>query len=132
MMDAIATLRKLGVQVTPQRIAVTECVLTSDRHPTADEIWECVKQNQPTVSLATVYNVLNLFVEKKLLKTQILTGGRVVFDPNMNDHHHFIDEKTGRIYDIPWGALNITGKKSLKGFVVRDYQVVLRGRKNGR
>ncbi len=130
MMDIVSILRKMGVQVTPQRIAVANCILENDEHPTADEVWDCVKRSLPTVSRATVYNVLNLFIEKNLLKTQILTEGKVIFDPNMSDHHHFIDEDTGKIYDVPWDTFDVTGLKSLEGFKVSDYQVVLRGRKN--
>jgi SAM-dependent methyltransferase len=50
------------------------------------------------VSRATVYNTLNLLVEKGLLKQLTLAEGRVVFDPNMERHHHFIDEVTGTIH----------------------------------
>ena len=81
------------------------------------------------ISRATVYNTLNLLVEKGLLQAQILKEGTVVFDSNIKQHHHFIDDDTGVIYDIPWNALKVTGEKSLKGFQVREYQVILRGKR---
>ena len=98
-------------------------------HPTADEAWAEVKRTYPTISRATVYNTLNLLVEKGLLRTQILRGGTVVFDPLLEPPHHFVDDRTGRVYDIPWAAVKVTGNDSLKDFDVREYQVVMRGRK---
>jgi len=118
-----------GIQPTPQRIAVAEYVLHTADHPTADEVWMKVRERCPTLSRATVYNTLNLFAEKGLLKTQRLKEGVVVFDPHVTPHHHFIDEETGKVYDIPWEAVKVTGEKTLRGLDVREYQVVLRGRK---
>ena len=43
-------------------------------------------------------------------------------------HHHFIDEETGRIHDVPWDALRVSDVSALQDFDVREYQVVLRGR----
>lgn len=81
------------------------------------------------VSRATVYNTLNLFVAKGLLRHLVLTEGRLVFDPNVEKHHHFIDEQTGRIYDVPWKALDVARVDEIEGFEIRDYQVLLRGKK---
>jgi Fur family iron response transcriptional regulator len=72
---------------------------------------------------------LNLFAQKGLLRTQPLKEGVVVFDPHVAPHHHFIDEETGKVIDIPWDAVKVTGEKTLRGLEVREYQVVLRGRK---
>jgi Fe2+ or Zn2+ uptake regulation protein len=57
----------------------------------ADEIWKAVKKSCPTISRATVYNTLNLLVEKKILKTKIIKEGKIVYDPCIEPHHYFID-----------------------------------------
>jgi hypothetical protein len=80
-----------GIQPTPQRIAVAEYVLNTANHPTADEVWMNVRDRCPTLSRATVYDTLNLFAEKGLLRTQSLKEGVAVFDPHVAPHHHFID-----------------------------------------
>ena len=116
---------------TPQRIAVARVVLYSKQHPSADEIWGAVVKEYPTLSRATVYNTLNLLVEKGVLKPQVIREGRVVFDPCVERHHHFIDEETGEIHDIPWDSVKVTGEDTLKDFEVLEYQVVLRGRRKG-
>jgi Fe2+ or Zn2+ uptake regulation protein len=132
MPNAVDTLRQHGIQPTPQRLAVAEAVLGRKGHPTAEEVWAKVRRKCPTVSRATVYNTLNLFVEKGLLKLQVLKEGTAVFDSEVHAHHHFIDEETGEIYDVPWESLQVKGQDSLRGFEVKDLQVVLRGRKRKR
>jgi Fe2+ or Zn2+ uptake regulation protein len=125
----IEKLNQYGIQPTPQRIAVAEFVLTTNTHPTADEVWAKVRESCPTLSRATVYNTLNLFAEKGLLKLPPIKEGVAVFDPHVAPHHHFIDEETGTVYDVPWDAVSVAGEKSIEEFEVREYQVVLRGRR---
>ncbi|MBL9001995.1 MAG: transcriptional repressor [Phycisphaerae bacterium] len=128
-MNLLEQLREHGIQPTPQRLAVAEYVMSAREHPTADRVWERVRKRCPTVSRATVYNTLNLLVKKGLIRTQVLKEGTVVFDPHVDSHHHFIDTDTGRIYDIPWHAIKVSGLAMLRGFDVREYQVTLRGRR---
>jgi len=60
-----------------------------------------------------------------------LVEGKVVFDPKLDRHHHFIDDETGQIEDIPWSALAVGNPARIPGYEVREYMVVLRGRKRG-
>ena len=76
-----------------------------------------------------MYNTLNLLVRKGLLRELVLAEGKVVFDPNLDRHHHFIDERTGAISDVPWDAVKVSRVESLPGLEVREYQVVMRGRR---
>ncbi|MFH1891890.1 MAG: Fur family transcriptional regulator [Candidatus Zixiibacteriota bacterium] len=125
---AISILRQCDIQLTPQRIAVVEYVLKSKAHPSADDVLKFARKKCPTVSRATVYNTLNLLVERGLLRTQLLKEGTVVFDPNIQSHHHFIDEETGVIYDIPWNSVSVSGEEKLREFEVHEYQVIMRGK----
>jgi Fe2+ or Zn2+ uptake regulation protein len=129
MQKTIDALRQRGIQPTPQRVAVAEFVLQTDTHPTADEVWATVRRRCPTLSRATVYNTLNLFAEKGLLKLQPLKDGVIVFDPHVEPHHHLIDDETGKVFDVPWNAVKIAGAATVEGFEVREYQVVMRGRR---
>lgn len=128
MTDALQILSENGVRPTPQRIAVIDYVLSTEEHPTAEAVMAKVQKTCPTISRATVYNTLNLLVGKGLLRTQLLQEGTLVFDPYVEAHHHFIDEETGHIYDVPWDALRVSGEQSVKGFTVREYQVIMRGK----
>ncbi len=118
-----------GIQASAQRLAVAQYVLSTKDHPSADEVFARVRDGFPAISRATVYNTLNLFVEKGLIRPLVLAEGKVVFDPNTADHHHFVDDESGRIYDVPWDALEVSDPTRLEGFDVREYMVVLRGRR---
>ena len=49
----------------------------------------------------------------------------------MERHHHFVDEESGTIHDIPWDKVQVCNIESLKGFEIHDYQVVMRGVRKG-
>jgi Fur family iron response transcriptional regulator len=126
------TLTRHGIQPSAQRRAIAEFVLCATDHPSADRVFEAARSRAPGISRATVYNTLNLFVQKGLLRELVLAEGAVVFDPNVAPHHHFIDEDTGEIHDVPWGALDVRRVAPLSGMEVREVQVVLRGRRRSR
>lgn len=130
--DSVSQLTARGIQPSAQRVAVADYVLSTDQHPSADQVWVSVRARFPMISRATVYNTLNLFVEKGLLRQLVLAEGRVVFDPHIEPHHHFIEEDSGRIHDIPWNALDVKNLESLKGFEIHEHQVVMRGKRVGR
>jgi Fur family transcriptional regulator, iron response regulator len=130
--DAMEKLRQHGIAPTAQRVVIAEYILSTDAHPTADQVWAEVQKRIAVVSRATVYNTLNLFVEKGLIRSFALTEGKQVFDPNTSQHHHFIDDETGVIHDVPWSALKVEGVEGLTGVDVAEYQVVLRGRRSKR
>lgn len=132
MLDPISILRQCDIQPTPQRIAVVEFVLKSKAHPSADDVLSHARKKCPTVSRATVYNTLNLLVEKGLLGMQTIKEGAVIFDSNIKKHHHFVDNETGDIHDIPWDQLEVRGKEKLKDFEIVEFQVIMRGRKKKR
>jgi len=125
---AIDALKSAGIQPSAQRLAVANYVLFTDEHPSADRVFARAKKSLPMLSRATVYNTLNLFVERGLLRELMIAQGNVVFDPNVGPHHHLVDASTGRIHDIPWEALEVKRVERLKGFDVHDYQVLLTGR----
>ena len=127
--DVVGLLSERGIQPSAQRVAVAQYILFTDEHPSADRVWARVRSRFPMISRATVYNTLNLFAEKGLVRELHLSPDSVVFDANTDAHHHFIDEETGRIYDIPWEKVAMRKLPKVDGFEIHDYQVVMRGRK---
>jgi len=126
--DLIELLERRDIRPSAQRVAIAEYVLRTEDHPSADQVWTKVKARFPMVSRATVYNTLQLFVQKGLLRQHVLAEGCTVFDPKIEPHHHFVDDDTGAIHDIPWGSLRVGRIDELTGVDVREYQVVLRGK----
>lgn len=127
--DTADLLTSRGIQPSAHRVAVAQYVLTTADHPSADIVWARVKESFPMISRATVYNTLHLFVEKELLRELHLAPDSVVFDPNMDRHHHLIDEETGRIHDVPWSKVEVCNIEAVGEYVISDYQVVMHGRK---
>jgi len=127
--DIYELLRSAGVKPTPQRVAVARYVLGTTSHPTADQVLAKARRECPTLSRATVYNTLTRLAEHGLVRLQTIREGVVVFDANTEKHHHFIDDTTGKIYDVPWDALSISGEDRLQEYDIKEYQVVMRGRR---
>src|SRR5215471_14405644 len=104
--EVIARLEAQGIQPSAHRVAVAEYILHTDGHPSADEVWAKVGKRL-LISRATVYNTLNLLADKGLIRALTLAEGRVVFEPKLARHHHFIDE-SGVIHDVPWDAVRVS------------------------
>jgi Fur family peroxide stress response transcriptional regulator len=101
-----------GVKPTPQRVVITEYIMNTDCHPTADQILDAVAEKLPvSLSRATVYNTLNALVQAGVIIEVLTEPGRVRYDANTEEHHHFVDVKTGRIMDIPAALVPELAKK---------------------
>jgi Fur family iron response transcriptional regulator len=109
-------------------VAVASYVLHTHEHPSAELVFKRVRAQFPWISRATVYNTLNLFVEKGLLQRLTLAEDSIVFDPVTEMHHHFIDDESGVIHDVPWERVQVCNLDSLQGYDIRRYEVVLRGK----
>jgi len=125
--DEIEQYRKLGLKITPQRMAILEYLKGNTTHPTAEDIYLHVSQRFPSMSLATVYNTLEALKEKGLVTELNVEGGKKRFDPNLKPHHHFICTKCGKIIDI-YESLNIkTRNLRKKGLVAEKFEVFFYG-----
>jgi len=102
-----ARLAAAGLRPTRQRVALGELLFGRgddgqvDRHVTAERLFEEATAAQMPVSLATVYNTLHQFTAAGLLREIAVDGARVYFDTNTSEHHHFLFEDNGELFDIP-------------------------------
>lgn len=93
-------LKQHGVQPTSQRLRLAEIALESHQHFSADYILDRATALGCNISRATVYNTLNLFVEKGLLREILIDPTRVMYDSNTEVHHHLYNVDTGELRDI--------------------------------
>ncbi len=113
---------------TMQRILILHYILAVGDHPSADDIIGWAKKNLPKVSVATIYNTLNTFVDKGLIKTITLPNSKIIhYDKNIKHHYHVIDSKTGELYDLPEEAVHVSPK--VQGFNVNKVDVFIYGNK---
>lgn len=103
----LADLKRAGLKLTPQRIAIVRELADDLSHPTAQALFERLRAAYPTMSFATVYSTLDVLVARGL--TGALGGDAssraARFDPNVEPHHHAICDACGSIKDIPLDAL---------------------------
>mgnify|MGYP006281889559 CR=1 FL=1 len=87
-------------RMTKQRKAILEVLKNTDSHPTADKIYEEVKEEIPNISLGTVYRNLNVLHD--MGKIMILDYGSTYsrFDGNPENHYHFHCRECGKVYDV--------------------------------
>jgi Fe2+ or Zn2+ uptake regulation protein len=122
-------LRAHGRKVTPQREAVVRALAGNDSHPTAEAVHAAVTSEMPTVSLRTVYQVLNDLAEMGELQALELGTGAARFDPNGDPHHHLVCTSCGKVRDLyaPFGEVRVPSGAE-QGFTVDRAEVVFRGR----
>lgn len=107
---ALDRLRDAGLRPTRQRLALAKLLFDGcDRHITAEQLHSEALSGNIRVSLATVYNTLHQFTTAGLLREIVVDAGRSYFDTNTSCHHHFFDDASGILSDVPVGQLEVTG-----------------------
>ncbi len=91
---------KLGLKLTMQRFAILKYLMDSKAHPSAEMIFNDLKQQYPTITLSTVYNTLDVFEEKGLIKRVPTFTGTARYDADLSPHVHMILSDKGEILDI--------------------------------
>ena len=81
-------LKKEGLKLTPQRIAVLEEVVKSKKHRECEDIYRSINKKEKNVSLATVYRTLNVLVKNNFARKMDLGNGRYVFESKIDSPHH--------------------------------------------
>ena len=92
---------KYGILPTPQRLEIAGILLQRPQHLSADQIINRLRGGGSSVSKATVYNTLNLFSERGLVKEVMVDPVRKFYDSVTHPHHHFYNVDTGNLSDIP-------------------------------
>ncbi len=123
-------LRRHGVQVTAQRLAVLTAVSASP-HCTADEVAEAVRVEIGTISRQAVYNALGLLAEKGMIRRIQPAGSPARYEDRVRDnHHHLICRGCGRMVDVDCavGAAPCLTPADDAGYEIDEAEVVYWGR----
>lgn len=125
----IALLRAHEIVPTHQRLEIAYVLFSRGRHLSADQILAFVNERHAETSKATVYNTLNLFRDRGLIREVIVDPRRVFYDPNTQPHQHLYNIETGEITDIDADALTVTGLPELPpGMVTDGVDIIVRVR----
>lgn len=130
--ELLHELKRAGLKLTPQRVAIVREIASDTTHPTAQELFERLRPSFHTMSFATVYNTLDALAKLGLVRSLRL-GGRdgatTRFDPNTSSHHHAVCDRCGGVLDVPAAESleRLPAALTSSGFEVRAEERTYRG-----
>lgn len=126
---ALQQLKNSGVRITPQRHAILNYLMESMGHPTADEIYRALAAQFPSMSVATVYNNLKVFLEAGMVHELTYGDNSSRYDANLSDHYHIVCEKCGKMEDFRYPSLLDVERFAAEetGFEVHGHRLELYG-----
>lgn len=122
----IHELHKHNINPSHQRVMILKYLVENQCHPSVEQIFSALHDSIPTLSKATVYNTLNLFIEAKLVRTLAIDENETRYDIVMQNHGHFKCTSCGAIYNF---AVNIDQllTDDLRGFQIAEKNVHFHG-----
>ncbi|HLH86638.1 MAG TPA: Fur family transcriptional regulator [Thermoplasmataceae archaeon] len=124
----VDALKKSGFKITPQRLRVIDFVKkNTPGHFTAEDVYVSVKRHEPSITLATVYNILKTLQVTGTVKS-FEAKGTTWFETNTALHGNMVCENCGKIYDVSIDDLDILPKLRGQGYDIRDVNLILTGR----
>ena len=121
-------LNEKNIKPSIQRIAVMEYLMTNRSHPTADEIYNALSPEMPTLSKTTVYNTLRLFVEQGAAVTLTIDEKNANFDAETKPHAHFLCKRCCKIYDLPVNVKKLVNSTEIPyNFEVDETSLYVKG-----
>lgn len=119
-------LEKYQVKPSTIRLFVLDYLLEQRIHPTAEDVYQALIGKLPTVSRASVYNTLELFLKKGIIKTIPTQRRKARYDIDHSFHGHFECQSCGKIYDFNLDPSNID-LEALDGFEVKSWEIYCQG-----
>lgn len=119
-----------GILPTAQRLRIAGVLLAAPQHMTAEQLLAQLQAGGSRVSKATVYNTLNLFADRGLIRPLSVDGSRAWFDSNIDAHYHFHDVDSGTLTDVAVPEVEFSRLPAApEGMEVAGIDVVIRLRK---
>ena len=116
-------------RATRQRQAILRILSNTRSHPTADQIYDLIRKEIPSISKGTVYRNLQVLEQDGAITELNLNGTLSRFEVRQESHYHFRCEKCGRVFDLNEPIDKELDKKISKktGFRVSHHQTEFRG-----
>lgn len=98
--EMVIKMKQHGLRMTPQRLAILRILSISEGHPTVERVYETLREDYPTISLATVYNTIAMLKrEGEVLELGFADSSSRYDGNNPQPHAHLICVKCRRIID---------------------------------
>ena len=124
--DLTEMLKEKNVKPSLQRLKILEYLLSTEEHPTVDEIYSALNKEIPTLSKTTVYNTLNIFTDANIVKAVNIESTESRFDAIPEEHGHFKCRECEKIYDFHVD-MDILVENLPPGFQVSEKDVYFKG-----
>lgn len=123
----IESLKRSNFKITPQRLSIIDFVRNNTPgHFTAEEIFSSVRVDEPTITLATVYNILKALQTAKTIKSFEING-TTWFETNTEFHGNLVCSRCGNISDIDVHDTGLLNGVESSGFEVEEANLLLKG-----
>jgi len=119
MTKALENLKKSGLKLTPQRLAIIE-FLSEYGHLSISKMYTLVKEKFPSISLATIYKNVNTMIDNGFLKEVKIIGDDSRYELNYGEHSHVICRECGVVVDIDLDERDIFMEASKKSNIKVD------------
>ena len=125
----LSLFEQFGILPTPQRVEIAGILLQRPQHMSAEHVIDRLKDAGSKVSKATVYNSLNLFSKRGLVREVTVDPVRKFYDSTTHSHHHFYNVDSGELSDIPEEQICFQGLPELpKGTERESIEVLIKVR----
>ena len=118
--SAFKTLSPLNIKPTSQRLDIAEIMFCKDQHLSAEDIITILNNSDSSISRATVYNTLNLFADKGLVRRVVIDASKIYYDSKTTPHSHYFNVDTGEISDFEFEDVKISPLPKLPEHTVQD------------
>jgi len=119
-------LKNNDIRPSYQRIKIFEYLIINKNHPTIDMMYKNLISEIPTLSKTTVYNTLNLFVEKKIAKVILVEENETRYDADTSIHGHFKCDECGEVNDLNV-SIDMINVPELKNFQINEHHLYFKG-----
>lgn len=119
-------LEENGIRPSSQRILMLQYLEESKSHPTADKIYVDLSKRLPSISKATVYNNLKLFLNNGIIKEVNIDNSEIHYEMMMDSHAHFVCRKCKKVEDLEISNINID-LSHISDYEIESQDIFLRG-----
>lgn len=123
--EAKRVLREADVRVTTPRVLILGYLLDNFTHPTCEQIYSSLKEENSGLSLASVYNVTEKLASEKIINLLVTPDGVKHYDGKTSFHSHFYCNSCETLYDVECDASTINVR--FPGAVILNHEVMTKG-----
>ena len=127
-------IKEAGLKATHQRIVILGALQSNYNHPSSEEVYDQIKEKNPSISLATVYKTLECFVNSGMIHKVPSSDGLMRYDGKTDQHNHIFISNTNEIIDFHDEGLNklivsYINNKNIDNLNVKNISLVIEGEK---